>query len=99
MAVSRVCIVALLALVLVLVPSSVINAQSLGGCGFDQIYNLGDSISDTGNLIRESAFGANTFGRPPYGMNFFNHEPTGRCSDGLLIVDRIGTVKFLELYE
>ncbi|KAE8646130.1 hypothetical protein Csa_016115 [Cucumis sativus] len=51
---------------------------------FDAIYQLGDSISDTGNLIRENP---NTpFSHLPYGQSFFNN-PTGRCSNGLLMLD------------
>ncbi|CAK9309102.1 unnamed protein product [Citrullus colocynthis] len=51
---------------------------------FDAIYQLDDSISDTGNLIRENL---NTpFSHLPYGETFFNN-PTGRCSNGLLMID------------
>ncbi|KAA8536791.1 hypothetical protein F0562_029269 [Nyssa sinensis] len=48
---------------------------------------LGDSISDTGNLIRETPIGAaSPFARLPYGETFFNNA-TGRCSNGLLMID------------
>lgn len=58
-------------------------------CGIDRIYQFGDSISDTGNCVRESYCAAHTkTGRLPYGMNFFR-KATGRCSDGMLIVDFI----------
>ncbi|KAG8363815.1 hypothetical protein BUALT_Bualt19G0061500 [Buddleja alternifolia] len=50
---------------------------------------VGDSSSDTGNYIRESANGAaSAFARLPYGQTFFK-KPTGRCSNGLLIIDYI----------
>ncbi|KAF2317100.1 hypothetical protein GH714_011756 [Hevea brasiliensis] len=49
-------------------------------------YNLGDSISDTGNLIQEDP--ASVFSRFPYGQNLYVN-PTGRCSNGLLIIDFI----------
>ncbi|KAL0320904.1 UNVERIFIED_CONTAM: GDSL esterase/lipase [Sesamum radiatum] len=54
------------------------------------LYNmLGDSISDTGNLIRESPIGSSTpFARLPYGQTFFKNA-TGRCSNGLLMIDYI----------
>ncbi|XP_021744652.1 acetylajmalan esterase-like [Chenopodium quinoa] len=53
----------------------------------DAIYQFGDSISDTGNLIRESPIGEHTtFARLPYGQTYF-HKPTGRCSNGLLMID------------
>ncbi|RID46250.1 hypothetical protein BRARA_I02930 [Brassica rapa] len=56
---------------------------------FQSIISFGDSITDTGNLIAlstpnelpESAF-------LPYGETFFHH-PTGRYSDGRLIIDFI----------
>ncbi|KAG8639584.1 GDSL esterase/lipase At5g03980-like [Manihot esculenta] len=68
----------------VLPPSS--NAHLLKACQFQAIYNLGDSISDTGNLIHEDP--ASVFGRLPYGQNFYRNA-TGRCSNGLLIIDFI----------
>ncbi|XP_019196398.1 PREDICTED: acetylajmalan esterase-like isoform X2 [Ipomoea nil] len=53
----------------------------------DKIYQLGDSISDTGNLIRESPVGAiSPYASLPYGETFFK-KATGRCSDGLLMID------------
>ncbi|CAN8290970.1 unnamed protein product [Cochlearia groenlandica] len=56
---------------------------------YESIISFGDSFADTGNLIflsmpnklPESAF-------PPYGYNYF-HYPTGRCSDGRIILDFI----------
>ncbi|XP_047952214.1 GDSL esterase/lipase At5g03980-like [Salvia hispanica] len=64
---------------------SLSHAHLLKTCKIDQIYNIGDSISDTGNLIRE--IGLATFcARPPYGESFFK-KPTGRCSNGLLMID------------
>ncbi|KAH7846471.1 hypothetical protein Vadar_014344 [Vaccinium darrowii] len=66
------------------------NARSLISCNFDQIYQLGDSISNTGNLIREKPLGdASAFAKPPYGETFFK-SPTGRCSNGRLMIDFIG---------
>lgn len=60
----------------------------------DKIYQLGDSISDTGNFIRESPMGAmSPFASLPYGETFFK-KATGRCSDGLLMIDFFGTVDF-----
>ncbi|KAJ9131196.1 hypothetical protein P3X46_035281 [Hevea brasiliensis] len=62
------------------------NAHILKACEFEAIYNLGDSISDTGNLIQEDP--ASVFSRFPYGQNLYGN-PTGRCSNGLLIIDFI----------
>ncbi|GFY88996.1 hypothetical protein Acr_06g0009360 [Actinidia rufa] len=56
-------------------------------CHFDQIYQLGDSISDSGNLIRETPIGAATpFTKLPYGEIFFS-KSTGSCSNGVLMID------------
>ncbi|XP_075499500.1 GDSL esterase/lipase At5g03980-like [Primulina tabacum] len=68
---------------------SIVNAHPLKICKFDRIYQLGDSISDTGNLIREYPIGVNTaFARLPYGETFFKNA-TGRCSNGFLMIDYI----------
>ncbi|XP_058099907.1 acetylajmalan esterase-like [Magnolia sinica] len=56
-------------------------------CNFQAIYNFGDSISDTGNLIHEDNLGTfSPIAKLPYGETYF-HKPTGRCSNGLLMVD------------
>ncbi|XP_065880008.1 GDSL esterase/lipase At5g14450 isoform X2 [Euphorbia lathyris] len=52
-------------------------------CQFPAIYNFGDSNSDTGGI--SAAFDPI---RPPYGQAFF-HKPSGRDSDGRLIIDFI----------
>lgn len=65
------------------------KGNSLITCNFHKIYQLGDSISDTGNLIRQKPIGASTvYARLPYGETFFKH-PTGRCSNGRLMIDFI----------
>ncbi|RWW06586.1 hypothetical protein GW17_00030074 [Ensete ventricosum] len=63
---------------------------------FDAIFNFGDSLSDTGNFLiaNANAFPAPNIGNTPYGMTFFGH-PTGRCSDGRLIIDFFGTTTFI----
>ncbi|KAL7130757.1 hypothetical protein ABFS83_13G155700 [Erythranthe nasuta] len=48
-------------------------------CGFDKMYLLGGSLSDTGNLISETVGSTLPFGKQPY-----SH---GRSSNGLLITD------------
>ncbi|XP_022998966.1 acetylajmalan esterase-like [Cucurbita maxima] len=80
---SSIVLAVLLALVSVIgCPSS--TAHLLKTCMFDAIYQLGDSISDTGNLIRQNP---NTpFSHLPYGETLFN-KSTGRCSNGLLMID------------
>ncbi|THU70024.1 hypothetical protein C4D60_Mb08t20630 [Musa balbisiana] len=48
---------------------------------YNALFNFGDSISDTGNVVLAGL---------PYGMTYFG-RPTGRCSDGRLVIDFIGT--------
>nr|XP_009411654.1 PREDICTED: GDSL esterase/lipase At1g28600-like [Musa acuminata subsp. malaccensis] len=60
--------------------------RASGGC-YSAIFSFGDSLADTGNAIRLGGLGGPT-GTPPYGRTFFN-RPTGRFSDGRLIVDFI----------
>ncbi|XP_037491235.1 acetylajmalan esterase-like [Jatropha curcas] len=67
-------------------------------CAFDAIFQLGDSTSDTDNLIQEDP--SSSCIRFPYGETFFK-KPTGRCSDELLIIDyitRSAGVPFLDAY-
>lgn len=57
------------------------------GSSCDAIYQFGDSISDTGNIIHEPIGAYLPFGRFPYGMSALGG--TGRCSNGLLMIDFI----------
>lgn len=56
---------------------------------YEAIFNFGDSLSDTGNFLLSGALAFPVIGKLPYGETFFRH-PTGRCSDGRLVVDFIG---------
>ncbi|XP_076941540.1 GDSL esterase/lipase At1g28570-like [Bidens hawaiensis] len=60
------------------------------GC-YTSIISFGDSLADTGNL-KQLSYHTNQqslhFFYPPYGETFF-HEPTGRCSNGRLVIDFI----------
>ena len=61
-----------------------------GGSGVTAIYSLGDSITDTGNLAKEAPPGMfETIKHLPYGVTM--GTATGRCSDGLLMIDFLGT--------
>ncbi|XP_071709099.1 GDSL esterase/lipase At1g28570-like [Rutidosis leptorrhynchoides] len=55
---------------------------------FTSIISFGDSLSDTGNLKQLASFYNQSlpFFMPPYGQTFF-HRPTGRCSNGRLVID------------
>ncbi|XP_031116934.1 acetylajmalan esterase-like [Ipomoea triloba] len=68
---------------------------------FKRIYQFGNSISDTGNLLRlPGATMHYPAYRLPYGETFF-HKATGRFSDGRLIVDFIAAalkLPFLDAY-
>ncbi|WOL00300.1 hypothetical protein Cni_G09013 [Canna indica] len=55
-----------------------------GGC-FSAIFSFGDSITDTGNAVRLGRVGGPS-GIAPYGCTFFG-RPTGRFSDGRVILD------------
>ncbi|XP_074557776.1 GDSL esterase/lipase At1g28580-like [Curcuma longa] len=61
------------------------NPAAAAAC-FSSIFSFGDSISDTGNYLISCGATPDPVGHPPYGETFF-HRPTGRCSDGRLIVD------------
>ncbi|XP_028774922.1 GDSL esterase/lipase At1g28570-like, partial [Neltuma alba] len=56
------------------------------GCPYTTIFSFGDSITDTGNLC--FSFPLRRSCSPPYGASYFGH-PTGRSSDGRLIIDFI----------
>ncbi|KAJ4771050.1 GDSL esterase/lipase [Rhynchospora pubera] len=68
-----------------------------GNCCFTHIFCFGDSISDTGNLLKCVG---NCDGVPlchlPYGETYF-HQATGRFSDGRLILDFIAEAYELPL--
>ncbi|XP_019162690.1 PREDICTED: GDSL esterase/lipase At1g28590-like [Ipomoea nil] len=71
-----------------------------GGC-YKAIVSFGDSVTDTGNLIHKSKVLSKGFVKssvPPYGETFFHH-PTGRYSDGRLIIDFIAQSMGLPLVQ
>nr|GMD53274.1 GDSL esterase/lipase At5g14450-like [Ipomoea batatas] len=57
--------------------------MDLPSCDFPAVYNFGDSNSDTGGIA--AAFFPTI---EPFGETYF-HRPTGRASDGRLIIDFI----------
>nr|GMD37972.1 sinapine esterase-like [Ipomoea batatas] len=69
------------------------SSQFVDGC-YTSIFAFGDSFSDTGNYISLTSNGLLQYDGipscsvPPYGETFFHH-PTGRCSDGRVIIDFI----------
>ncbi|KAK1261924.1 GDSL esterase/lipase [Acorus gramineus] len=62
------------------------------GSFIDSVYSFGDSMADTGNLLIEGpAPSPFPIDRLPYGVTYF-HRPTGRCFDGLIMIDFLGTI-------
>ncbi|KAF0895135.1 hypothetical protein E2562_006840 [Oryza meyeriana var. granulata] len=66
--------------------SAAANGTTTSGC-YSHLFTFGDSLIDTGNFIRYSS-APGPVARSPYGETFFR-RPTGRWSDGRLIVDFI----------
>jgi phospholipase/lecithinase/hemolysin len=78
-------------LVLFILPCLGTGYSSSGQSRFTSIISFGDSYADTGNLIRwaDPVLPPLPISNPPYGETFFGH-PTGRISDGRLVLDFIG---------
>ena len=53
------------------------------------LFNFGDSLADAGNLIANGVPDILATARLPYGQTYFG-KPTGRCSDGRLVIDHLG---------
>uniref|UniRef100_A0ACD5VWU5 Uncharacterized protein n=1 Tax=Avena sativa TaxID=4498 RepID=A0ACD5VWU5_AVESA len=73
-----------------LIPSSSLGGLSLSARRYDSIFSFGDSLADTGNnpvVFAENGI-PNPVTRTPYGCTSFG-RPTGRNSDGRLIIDFI----------
>ncbi|KAL0363444.1 UNVERIFIED_CONTAM: GDSL esterase/lipase [Sesamum calycinum] len=74
------------------------SSKSAFGC-YDSIISFGDSLADTGNfLLLSPPNNPSIYGRPPYGRTFFRH-PTGRASDGRLVIDFIAESLGLPMVE
>jgi hypothetical protein len=59
---------------------------------FTSLFALGDSYIDAGNFVTMATPVAPVWvDKPPYGMTFFE-RPTGRFSDGRVIVDFVGKI-------
>lgn len=69
-------------------PSVLVDAKHQNRECYSAIYSFGDSLADTGNLLISGAQQFGPISELPYGQTYFN-KPTGRCSNGRLIVDFI----------
>ncbi|RWV94897.1 hypothetical protein GW17_00042529 [Ensete ventricosum] len=64
-----------------------LSVHQVTGC-YSSIFSFGDSLADTGNILASAGDSAGAVSRLPYGETYF-HRPTGRYSDGRLIIDFI----------
>ncbi|PUZ39418.1 hypothetical protein GQ55_9G306100 [Panicum hallii var. hallii] len=78
------------ALVLVLVGLVAAVADAAPGprglTRYTRVFAFGNSLTDTGNAAIFPATAGGPFTRPPYGQTYFG-QPSGRASDGRLIID------------
>ncbi|XP_014519095.1 GDSL esterase/lipase At2g27360-like isoform X1 [Vigna radiata var. radiata] len=71
--------------VVLLLPLLLFLPTNVTAC-YSSLFSFGDSLTDTGNLNFISPPQSPNCLLPPYGQTHF-HRPTGRCSDGRLILD------------
>lgn len=80
------------AAILLTLIAAALSLASIGSASrcYESIVSFGDSLADTGNsVLLLPSNNPPHYSLPPYGRTFF-HLPTGRCSDGRLVVDFIG---------
>ncbi|XP_057843026.2 GDSL esterase/lipase At5g45910 isoform X2 [Cryptomeria japonica] len=70
-----------------IIGSCVPLAHAKDNC-YNSIYQFGDSLADTGNLILSGPGILSSITELPYGETYFN-KSTGRCSNGRLVIDFI----------
>ncbi|CAL5097548.1 unnamed protein product [Urochloa decumbens] len=86
-----------LPLAIIVLPSLLHCTAAASPPRFDAIFSFGNSYADTGNFVSQSAgLPSIAFNHSPYGETFFR-RPTGRPSDGRLIIDFIAEALELPL--
>ncbi|VAH78684.1 unnamed protein product [Triticum turgidum subsp. durum] len=88
----REALVVLLAVVLAAAAAGEADAAKAKGKAkgkYRALFNFGDSLADAGNLIANGVPDILATARLPYGQTYFG-KPTGRCSDGRLVIDHLG---------
>ena len=92
------CIGYLLIFVIILVSLNSINIKASSAAAAAKststyaLFIFGDSTVDAGNNNYIDTISDNRADLKPYGRNGFFQEPTGRFSDGRIIVDYIGNI-------
>ena len=87
----REALVVLLAVVLAAAAAGEADAAKAKGKAkgkYRALFNFGDSLADAGNLIANGVPDILATARLPYGQTYFG-KPTGRCSDGRLVIDHL----------
>lgn len=82
-------VLAVLALVLAAAAGSADAGKGVAKGKYRALFNFGDSLADAGNLIANGVPEILATARLPYGQTYFG-KPTGRCSDGRLVIDHLG---------
>ncbi|KAL6883336.1 hypothetical protein ACP4OV_010750 [Aristida adscensionis] len=77
---------ALLLLVLLVTAEAAADSSCRPPVRYTRVFAFGNSLTDTGNAAILPATAGGPATRPPYGQTYFGH-PSGRASDGRLIID------------
>jgi hypothetical protein len=83
--------VPLLVLLLVAAEAFFVYADTNDYGRYSRVFAFGNSLTDTGNAAIFPVTAGGPFTRPPYGQTYFGH-PSGRASNGRLILDFLGTL-------
>lgn len=82
-------------LVVLLIAAGAAAHTATGACRrlpcYSRVFSFGNSLTDTGNAAIFPLTAGGSFTQPPYGETHFGH-PSGRASDGRLVVDFLGNI-------